>query len=89
MDPIVLIIIVVIGLPLGVVWALVKTARMRGPQMRPESRRPVESLVTEAVPDERRPSGEHEGVDAAAQPYVIDSDTPEPEREPGRRSDER
>jgi hypothetical protein len=52
MDPLVLVIVIVIGMPLAVAWALAASARLRGPMHRPESRRRVRSLVTEAVPDE-------------------------------------
>jgi hypothetical protein len=51
-DPLVLVLIVAIGTPIGVIWGLSKSASMRGPSVRIESRRPVESLVTEAVPEE-------------------------------------
>lgn len=51
-DPIVIVIILVIAMPLGVMWALAKSSQLRGPLPRPESRRAVGSLVTEAVPEE-------------------------------------
>ena len=83
-DPIVLVIIVAIGMPLGVIWALAKTAQMRGPQPRRESRRPVGSLVTEAIP-EARPDDE---TDADAGPgFSIDSPPPEPDPGLRERSD--
>ena len=52
MDPVVIVIVVVVGMPVAVVWALARASRLRGPIYRPESRRPVESLVTEAIPEE-------------------------------------
>jgi hypothetical protein len=52
-DPIVLVIIIVVVTPVAVVVALVKSARLRGPLDRPESRQPVGALVTEAIPEER------------------------------------
>jgi hypothetical protein len=51
-DPIVLVIIVAIGTPIGVLWGLSKAAALRGPQVRPESRKPVSALVTDVVPEE-------------------------------------
>ena len=77
MDPIVLVIIIAIGMPLGVVWALAKTAQMRGPQPRiKESKRPVGSLVTEAIP-EAHPDDETD--DEAGPEFSIDSPAPEPD----------
>ena len=52
MDPIVLVIVVVVLTPIAVVFALAKSAQLRGPEVRKESRRPVETLVTEAIPEE-------------------------------------
>lgn len=52
MDPIVIIILIAVLLPVAVIWALSKSASMRGPMPRAESRRPVETLVTEALPEE-------------------------------------
>jgi len=51
-DPIVLVIVVVVGTPIAVVFALAKSAQLRGPELRKESRQPVETLVTEAIPEE-------------------------------------
>jgi hypothetical protein len=51
-DPLVLVAIIAVGVPLGIVLALAYAARLRGPTMARESRRPVGSLVTEAVPEE-------------------------------------
>jgi hypothetical protein len=53
MDATVLILIVAIAVPVLVVWALSKSAALRGP--RPpaaQRRRPVETLVTDAIPEE-------------------------------------
>jgi hypothetical protein len=73
-DPIVLVIAIVVLMPVAVFWALAKRAQLRGPLARPESRRPVESLVTEVIPEER------EDPDADDEPgptYTIDSPPPE------------
>jgi hypothetical protein len=51
-DPIVLVIVIVVVTPVAVIWALAKSAAWRGPPPRPEGRRPVGSLVTEAIPEE-------------------------------------
>ena len=61
MDPIVLIIILAVGGPLGVVWALSKSAALRGPAPRGrESRKPVSDLVTDVVPEEHPEDDEDE-----------------------------
>jgi hypothetical protein len=53
-DPIVLIIVLAVGGPLGIVWALSKSASLRGPAPRArESRKPVSDLVTDVVPEEQ------------------------------------
>jgi hypothetical protein len=54
-----------------VIWALSKSASLRGPApRRPESRKPVEALVTEVIPeavpeddedDEDKPPSERDG----------------------------
>jgi hypothetical protein len=51
-DPIVLAIVLAVGMPLAVIWALAKSAQLRGPAPRRESRRRVDSLVTQAIPEE-------------------------------------
>jgi hypothetical protein len=56
-DPIVLVIVLVIVMPLAAVWALARSAQLRGPAPRRESKRPVQSLVTHAIPEEH-PDGE-------------------------------
>jgi hypothetical protein len=63
-DPLVIVVVVVVGTPVAVVWALARASRLRGPLYRPESRRPVEALVTEAIPEEHPDADE----DAAASP---------------------
>ena len=83
MDPIVLVIIIAVGMPLAVVLALMLSARWRGPAVRSESRRPVESLVTDVIKDEPPP----EETDEDAGPdFRIDSPPPEPD--PGLREHE-
>jgi hypothetical protein len=53
MDATVLILIVAIAVPVLVVWALSKSAALRGPSPpAAQRRRPVETLVTEAIPEE-------------------------------------
>jgi hypothetical protein len=51
-DAWVIVIIALVLVPLAVVWALAKSASLRGPAPRPNPRRPVETLVTEAIPEE-------------------------------------
>ena len=51
-DPTLIVVIVVVVVPVLVVGALAYAARLRGPDTPPESRRRVEVLVTEAVPEE-------------------------------------
>jgi hypothetical protein len=75
-DPIVLVIILAVGMPLAVVAALAISARLRGPAPRPESRRRVDSLVTEAVPEEHADEGDTED---AGPTFSIDSPPPEPD----------
>ena len=82
MDPIVLVIVVAVGMPLAVIAALAVSARLRGPAPRPESRRRVESLVTEAVPEERRDED-----DLADESPSFRIDSPPPEPDPGLRGD--
>ena len=53
MDPIVLVIVLAVGMPLAVIAALAISARLRGPAPRPESRRRVDTLVTDVIPDQR------------------------------------
>ena len=76
MDPILIAVILVVVFPLAVLWALAKSARMRGPMSRPESRRPVESLVTDAIPEEH-PDEDLE--DDEGPTFSIDSEPPEPD----------
>jgi hypothetical protein len=51
-DPTVLIVVLLIGVPIATVWALAKSAQLRGPTVGKESRRPVGPLVTEVIPEE-------------------------------------
>jgi hypothetical protein len=83
-DPIVLVIIIAVGMPLGVVLALAYTARLRGPTAAKESRRRVDSLVTEAIP-EKHPDGADAGDDSPR--FSIDSPPPEPDPGLRERSD--
>ena len=80
MDPIVLVIVLVIVMPLAAVWALARSAQLRGPAPRRESKRPVGSLVTEAIPEEH-PDDEADADDGPD--FQIDS--PPPEADPGLR----
>ena len=78
MDPIVLVIIIVIAMPLAVVGALAISARLRGPMTRPESHRRVGSLVTEVIPE----TNPDEDDDREPGPqFAIDSEPPEPDPE--------
>ena len=62
-----IVIVVVVVTPVGVVWGLAKSSQLRGPAARPESRRRVQSLVTDAVPEEPRDGdGSVEGGDEIA-----------------------
>jgi hypothetical protein len=79
-DPIVLVIVVVIVTPLAVIWALAKSSQLRGPLPRKESRRPVDSLVTDALPEEHP---DDEADEDAGPEFSIDS--PPPEADPGLR----
>jgi hypothetical protein len=73
-DPIVLIILIVVGTPTAVIWALSKSASLRGPAPRPvESRKPVDLLVTDVIPEEHPEEDEHEPASLR-----IDSAAPEP-----------
>jgi hypothetical protein len=75
-DPVVIAIVIVVVMPLAVVFALAKAARMRGPALRPESRRPVASLVTEAVPEEHP---DDDDVADSGPNFSLDSPPPEPD----------
>jgi hypothetical protein len=83
-DPTVLVIILVVGVPVLVVGALAYSARLRGPATRRESHRRVDSLVTEAVPEEP-PDDSEVGYEGPA--YSIDSPPPEPDPGLRERSD--
>ena len=84
MDPIVLVIILAVGMPLAVVGALAYSARLRGPTPRKESRQRVGSLVTNAVPEEH-PDDAAEDDDGPT--FSIDSPPPEPDPGLRERSD--
>ena len=79
MDGTVVILLIVILMPLAILFALAKAASLRGPLQRPESRRPVGSLVTEAIPEER---AEPDEDDESVPERSIDSRPPDPEPEP-------
>lgn len=78
MDPIVIAIILVVVMPVAVFWALAKSSQLRGPAPRRESRRPVGSLVTEAIPEEH-PDDDDQGEPGPT--FSIDSAPPEPDPE--------
>jgi hypothetical protein len=60
-DPFVLVIVLAVGMPLAVIWALSKSASLRGPAPRhPESRKPVDALVTDVIPEEVPEDDEHD-----------------------------
>ena len=82
MDPFVIVIVVVVVTPVAVVWALAKSSQLRGPTTRPGSRRRVQSLVTEAVPEE--PRDEDESADGGSE-IAIESRPPDSERGPSDR----
>ena len=63
-DAWVIVIIALVLVPIAVVWALAKSASLRGPAPRANPQRRVETLVTEAIPEEH-PEDE-EDVDAGA-----------------------
>ena len=75
-DPYVLVAIIVIVMPLLVLGGMALSARWRGPVYRSESRRPVESLVTDVIPDDRP---EDEDVTDEGPQYSIDSPPPDPD----------
>jgi hypothetical protein len=83
-DPIVLVIILAVGFPLGVVLALAYAARLRGPAPRKESRARVGSLVTDVVPEE---DPDEAGSDDDGPTFSIDSPPPEPDPGLRERSD--
>jgi hypothetical protein len=76
MDPIVLVIIIAVGTPLAVVAALAYSARLRGPAPGKESRRRVDALVTEAIPEE---PPEEQSTEDDGPGFSIDSPPPEPD----------
>jgi len=79
MDPIVVALIILVLVPIAVIWALAKSARLRGPIQRPESKKPVEALVTDVIPEEH-PEEDEETTDWERPAYEPES---EPPPEPG------
>ena len=77
-DPVVIAIILIVVMPVAVFWALAKSSQLRGPAPRRESRRPVGSLVTEAIPEEHPDAEDH---DDPGPSFNIDSAPPEPDPE--------
>jgi hypothetical protein len=66
-DPVVLVIVVAVGMPVAVIWALSRSASLRGPAPRhPESRKPVDALVTDVIP-EQVPEDDEDDENAALQ----------------------
>jgi antitoxin (DNA-binding transcriptional repressor) of toxin-antitoxin stability system len=82
MDPIVLVIVLAVGMPVAVVVALAKAAQLRGPAPRKEPRRRVGSLVTEAIPEEQSDDADAEDERPT---YSIDSPSPDPDHGRSRR----
>lgn len=64
------VIVLLVAMPVAALWALSKSASLRGPLPRPESRKPVEALVTEVIPDERPED------DEPAASYEIETEPP-------------
>jgi hypothetical protein len=75
-DPIVLVIIIAVGMPVAVVGGLALSARLRGPATHRESRRRVDSLVTNAIPEEHPHDSE---LEDEGPEFSIDSPPPEPD----------
>jgi hypothetical protein len=75
-DPFVFAVIAVIVFPLAVLWALSRSASLRGPAVRAESRKPVEALVTDVIPDDR--PDEEKVADDDAPSFMLNSDPPDP-----------
>ena len=83
-DPVVLVIILAVGMPVAVVGGLAYSARLRGPAPRTESKRRVGSLVTEAVPEARADEADDRDDGPT---YSIDSPPPDPDPGLRERSD--
>ena len=62
MDPWLIVAIIAVALPVAVIWAMAKSASLRGPEPRPGGKRRVDSLVTEVIADDR-PEEEREFPD--------------------------
>jgi hypothetical protein len=75
-DPIVLVIIIAVGMPVAVIGGLALSARLRGPATHRESRRRVDSLVTNAIPEEYPHDSE---LEDEGPEFSIDSPPPEPD----------
>jgi hypothetical protein len=75
-DPLILVIVLAVGMPVAVVLALAKAAQLRGPAPRRESRRRVDLLVTRAVPEEYPDDAD---PDDDVPDFSIDSPPPEPD----------
>jgi hypothetical protein len=75
-DPLVIVIVIVVGMPLAVIWALAKSARLRGQAPRNEPRRRVAALVTDAIPAEHP---DEPDPDVSGPDYTVDSAAPEPD----------
>jgi hypothetical protein len=74
-DPIVIVLLIVVVTPIAVIWALAKSAQLRGPLPRAEGRKPVQALVTDVIPEER--PDEDEAQDDGPD-FRIDSMPPDP-----------
>jgi hypothetical protein len=73
-DPIVVALLLLVLVPVAIIWALSKSAALRGPSVPLSRRKPVEALVTEVIP-EGHPEDE-EDVSAETPSYEIESEPP-------------
>jgi hypothetical protein len=76
MDPIIVALALLIIVPIAVIWALSKSAALRGPMPRTNPRKPVGALVTEVIPEEHPKEDDSEREPAG---YEIESEPPAPE----------
>jgi len=74
-DPILVAVILIILVPLIVLWALAKSASLRGPAPRHTPNRPVETLVTEAIPEEHPEEDEDYQAGAESPPSAPPADS--------------
>lgn len=82
MDPWIIVGFAVLVVPVAVIWALAKSAALRGPEPRPGGGRPVESLVTEVIPDDHPEEDDFpDNADPETRPGTRDRPTP-PRRPP-------